>query len=771
VVSKASTSRLGFDSGFGVLHQLPITLNVIQTEERVSTTEEPIMNGENNGKHNGGRNNRRGGGRGGRKPDQQGGREGEGRGRGRGRFANNYTNNNKKDHEDEQVNKKDGRGNMAGRGGRNGHGGRGGRDGSHRDIQRQERPHQLQQQINDPILSQVSREVVSFWKQVHKRLQSTDKQLFCASDSKEQELWLSCWRAAEAGGSGPECTVDTLVKAYLKLPVTSSIHPPAAGVVTVLIRFADSWMNNVTPVTVDALIQVVRDRLMQEGSLATITREDAELARSVQELKKKTHAAVLKARVADTGNSQLEQLDRVMASDLFTSYIAAVERAVQVAATTGGAVGSGVTANADDAPVPAWLVWSTKPTVGWLMSADWHLDVPPLREVYHKGVPEYAEALLRIWTVLTFYWGSAAVWPSCSVKEMRAGEESRCGEPLMCSASFRAGVTCGQAVLQAGRQLTCGKPAQWCCRRHRVSLSLCQSCLHKGQERAAGSPQIAGRANMSVSTDIYDGVVSAEEARKEGTVLLLTQVRSRRPPQREPNWHTTYRLQCSGLVAVVPLSVRGEGLGRDRRIYWGEIVSSVPRKPGGGGGAPPRPESHFRQEGRVAVRLLGRGDLPAMQAEAEVPHDSQVAIIDLRVFVPEVVSVLATFANPQFATHLADIPFARRLIGLQASPPLLRVPKPDPNNLVGSYLWQALHCSEIHCIRMLSDAQKVEVYHDIMALAPMKTLYGTQLEAFATALSSALHCTQGPPGTGKVGFPALSMPQFHISVLMLLPVR
>jgi hypothetical protein len=27
---------------------------------------------------------------------------------------------------------------------------------------------------------------------------------------------------------------------------------------------------------------------------------------------------------------------------------------------------------------------------------------------------------------------------------------------------------------------------------------------------------------------------------------------------------------------------------------------------------------------------------------------------------------------------------------------------------------------------------------------------GTQLEAFAAALYSSIHCTQGPPGTGKV---------------------
>jgi hypothetical protein len=31
----------------------------------------------------------------------------------------------------------------------------------------------------------------------------------------------------------------------------------------------------------------------------------------------------------------------------------------------------------------------------------------------------------------------------------------------------------------------------------------------------------------------------------------------------------------------------------------------------------------------------------------------------------------------------------------------------------------------------------------------VQTLYGTQLEAFSSALACSLHCTQGPPGTGK----------------------
>lgn len=194
---------------------------------------------------------------------------------------------------------------------------------------------------------------------------------------------------------------------------------------------------------------------------------------------------------------------------------------------------------------------------------------------------------------------------------------------------------------------------------------------------------------------------------------------------------------------MVKLGVQNEALQRDYTIQWAEVLPSALT----GKGQRPIPEGNYRRDGRIALRLLGRGDLSALQTEPELPLNTHVAVIDLRVFVPEVLSVLSTFAHPHFATHLQQIPFAKRFIGLQRSPPLLRLPR---GATIEADVRAAIESSEIHCIRMLSREDKQEIGDQICALRPVRSLYGTQLEAFASALSSALHCTQGPPGTGKV---------------------
>lgn len=61
----------------------------------------------------------------------------------------------------------------------------------------------------------------------------------------------------------------------------------------------------------------------------------------------------------------------------------------------------------------------------------------------------------------------------------------------------------------------------------------------------------------------------------------------------------------------------------------------------------------------------------------------------------------------------------------------------------------ALERSEIDYVQRLSQGGKEVLARQISALPPIQSLYGTQLEAFAAALYSSMHCTQGPPGTGK----------------------
>ena len=107
-----------------------------------------------------------------------------------------------------------------------------------------------------------------------------------------------------------------------------------------------------------------------------------------------------------------------------------------------------------------------------------------------------------------------------------------------------------------------------------------------------------------------------------------------------PNWRTSYRLQPSGLVGIIKLGSSKEPLSRANDIQWAEICP-VDMNLG-------RDRDHeMRSRGKMAFRLLSRGDCPSFAVDVDAPIDMRtpVAIIDLRVFVPEVVSVLATFAQ------------------------------------------------------------------------------------------------------------------------------
>jgi hypothetical protein len=123
---------------------------------------------------------------------------------------------------------------------------------------------------------------------------------------------------------------------------------------------------------------------------------------------------------------------------------------------------------------------------------------------------------------------------------------------------------------------------------------------------------------------------------------------------------TATQQQPSALVAVVRLSASCQRLERAFPLQWGEIVP-VDAKDGF------QSDWRHRQSGRLALRLLGRGDIPGMHSEtAESPLElgTRVVVLDLRVFVPEVVSVLGTLARASFGEHLEQIPFVARLIGL-----------------------------------------------------------------------------------------------------------
>jgi len=196
------------------------------------------------------------------------------------------------------------------------------------------------------------------------------------------------------------------------------------------------------------------------------------------------------------------------------------------------------------------------------------------------------------------------------------------------------------------------------------------------------------------------------------------------------------------LVAVIKLSCSREPIQRSSAIQWGEIVPYDTKS-----GA--NQDWTHRSKGCMAIRLLNKANCVGMPDETDAFLDLgvRVAIIDLRVFVPEVISVLNTFSKKDFKDQLDQIPFFERLIGHGSTQEPLKF---NSNSSVYSLVSYAIQNSEINYIQRLNAHAKSELIDDICALKPIQSLSGTQLEAFAAGLYSSVHCTQGPPGTGKV---------------------
>lgn len=596
----------------------------------------------------------------------------------------------------------------------------------------------------------VSEGVKEFWRRIHRECSrgSLRESIFKVTDRAECDLWMQCWIAADAGINGCEFPVLSLFQVYTALPANHNIHPPHGNVVKTIL-----WVSKELESTAlqdsesaekifDAIYQVVERRLRSPHALQKLRSNPEiipDLLSSIDDISLSIRSTLMQLQL------KAQRDVRQKFADLFglcDNSLSSYKRDLQDRSDLPPVVDSQQLVDNQVERIPVWLIWVKEPTVGWLMAGEWLKDVPSLKERY-TGVQEYVETLLRTWTALTFYWGAAAVWPRCRHKVFRNGEEGACDEPLL---SYGAVPTsCSEEIQRNSVRCPCPNGRSWSCSfRH---MGVCTTCLPKLQNRIIGPGSAQGGRPTGASTDIYDAIIVREEVRKEGVVLHFTHLKSRKPPRKDPNWRTTYRLQNAALVAVVKLSVANETLKREQTIYWGEIVPSAPSR-----GKPSVPEHKLREQNKIAIRLLGDEDvfgLSGHDRQHELVVQTHVAIIDLQVFVPEVISVLSAYANPEFVDHLTKIPFAKRLVGLESSPPSWQPSKEQPYE-IRTCVRNAVLTSEIPAIKRLSFEDKTQIIEEIASLQPIQSLYGTQLNAFVAGLTTSLHCTQGPPGTGKV---------------------
>lgn len=531
--------------------------------------------------------------------------------------------------------------------------------------------------------------------------------------SGDNELWNQSFEAA-AEAMDMERFVPILLKVVLKLPNQSSVSVSPERLLPVLLKLlrlaadADSLR----------LFLDVFPKLRGESFLIKMSNK-VEVLKLIEKLRVEINKAT----------------QRLISSYRSVADIVALVGEINIAVddfkvliSTSRVSGTERDCDRNSEELPYYMLWSTSPTLKWLLDAQW-LKHEPLREQY-ESVEQYAATMKSLWTTLSFYWGAAAVSPRCHHND----NNQACLAPLL--SNPRSNKYCTIKVYREEGKVACGMPALYGCFRSGHD-AICASCFTKKQELIIGRP-----AQRDSSTDIYDASIRTLSVRNDSVVLNLCQTLSRKPPEASINWPTTYRLQPSSLVALVNLAVSKAPLKPEQPIFLGEIISSHNDD---------REEYSRRSRGELSVRLLTKQDCIYLASNnPSFGEGSNVAVIDLRVFVPEVVSVLATLCSPSFEQSLQRLKFAGKLLGLleDANTPRLL-------NSNGSLITQvafAISHSDIKCIKRFSEEDKQLLVQRISSIPSIRSMDTTQREALCAALQSSVHCTQGPPGTGKVNY-------------------
>lgn len=562
-----------------------------------------------------------------------------------------------------------------------------------------------------PSSSSASHDVVHFLKKVQ-QLSYTQSATVRLNNEHDRTLWFQSWAALSTGAELTSALA--LFRMLMRLPASTACIPPTTQVLKAAVNLANHLNTEKHHGRIlsafEAITDVVESRLLGRSTDAS-TYNNADCIDLANNIRSSVHVGLMGV----IGNPKhAQRASRILCRSLalLDRYIAHLERLASARDT-----------DAEDEEQLPWMGWRNA-TVGWLQRGKW-INSKQLKQHY-DDIEQYTDTLCQLVTKLTFFWGAGALFPKCRVQR---NENNPCNQPLYVIASPQSKLLCSG---KPSKGRTCTSKALWRCSRGGHD-ALCESCFRAVQSKLVGEP------GSRASTDIYDAVVERETTRKEGVVYIASHLESRKPPSIGPNWKTTYRLSCSALVGVVRLGASHEPLNARSRIEWAEVV-------------PVHPQSGFkddykeRAEGRIALRLLTRSDLSTLPAEMDaLPTGMRIAIIDLQVFVPEVVSVLSVLTDPSLADHLRRIPFWPELIGQGDVKEAVYDSDAEIDvSLEGS---KGITISEL--MERLPPSRKLTLRRELDDLARASKLTGTQLTAYSEALANGLHCTQGPPGTGK----------------------
>lgn len=528
--------------------------------------------------------------------------------------------------------------------------------------------------------------------------------------SNNSELWNQAFDAA-AEATDMTRFISVLLKVFVNLPDQTRLSVSPERILPLLLKL----LRLASDIGSLRLFLDVSSKLYRESCLSKM-RSKKDVLAQVDDLLREIDSTTM--RLLSFSPSTRDVIQLMGDIGTFMGKLQAIFAAIKVS-------GDECQADSQSLNLPVYMGWSSSPTLQWLLDARW-LKHTPLQEQY-ESVEQYADTMKSLWTTLSFFWGAAAVSPRCH----HCDNNQVCQVPLL----FNSRNTyCTMKIHGAQGKLTCGKPALYGCFRFEHD-AICFSCFGKKQKLIIGPP-----AQRNSSTDIYDAVIQMLSFRNDSTVLNLRNTLSRKPPETAINWPTTYRLQPTSLVALVSLAVSNASLKPDQHIFFGEIISLH---------SDDREEYARRSRGELSVRLLTKQDCIFLANNTpNFSKGSNVAVIDLRVFVPEVISVLATLCSPLFEQSLHRLSYGSKLLGI------LDVASTGDHIAFAAPLEMqvrfAVFHSDIQCIKRFTEADKQLLVQRICSIPNIQSMDSTQREALCNALKSSVHCTQGPPGTGKV---------------------
>ena len=233
---------------------------------------------------------------------------------------------------------------------------------------------------------------------------------------------------------------------------------------------------------------------------------------------------------------------------------------------------------------------------------------------------------------------------------------------------------------------------------------------------------------------------------KLGRLQLFNTV-SRRAPEQDVHWSTSYRLQSPNLVAVIKLPSGGYPMSPSMPLNWATVTYHDRTRT--------RRESDYRKQKRVCLDVVHQ--------QEEISRGDSVAIIDCRSFAPEFLPVLDVLHR--FRQRHLIMPFQEGRpfhTGTCAS-----LCDTDQENFIATRLHSLQNCPPREGLKDLLHAaiassnfnplieirrQPVHLEKLVLQLSDLimkSTLDVGQLKGFVGALVQSVHCIQGPPGTGK----------------------